>query len=159
MAWGVLFRAERLVEQGALSDAVEILRRRLRENPRVSPRHLNLLGTCEARLGHREMAREVFSDVLAAHPHNVAVLTNLGNLSLLDGNHQTARDYYVRALHENAFLKEPRFNLVRCYQDMGHFEKALTTYEEYDTVAKMSRWAAIAFVALTIALLLLFARH
>lgn len=103
------------------------------------------------------MARELFSGVLADHPHNAAALTNMGNISLLEGDRTTAGNFYVRALRENFFLKEPRYNLVVCYQDMGHFEKAMTAYEEYAAIAKMGRWAVVALASLALALLMLLA--
>ena len=72
----------------------------------------------------------------------------MGNLSLLKGDTATAGNFYIRALRENVFLSEPRLNLVQCYQDMGHFEKAMTAYEEYVAVARMNRWGKVALASL-----------
>jgi Flp pilus assembly protein TadD len=93
------------------------------------------------------MAREVFNEALMVSPRNASALTNLGNLALLDGDHRAAREFYNRALRENLFLAEPRFNIVLSYQDMGHFEKAMTAYEEYVVMAKTSRWSRLILVA------------
>jgi len=158
LAWGLLGKAEKLIDQGETRVAAEILRRGVREQAKVSPRHLNLLGVCEARLGHREMARELFMEVLQSRPRDAAALTNMGNLCFLDRDHKAAGDYYTRALRENVFLKEPRFNLVSLYQDMGHFDRAMTAYEEYLAIAKANRWVAMACAIIVLLFLLLVAR-
>lgn len=159
MVWGLVGKAQRLMNRGETSVAAEILRRRIGEEERVNPRHMNLLGICEVKLGHREMAREIFGEVLASYPRNAAALTNMGNLAFLDGDGQAAGDYYTRALRENAFLKEPRHNLVSLYQDMGHFEKALTAYEEYAFMAKAGRWSSALVALLFLLLLMLLVRR
>lgn len=147
-----------MIEQGKTADAAEALRRVMGQG-KTSPRIRNLLGICEVRLGHREMAQELFSGVLAEQPRNPAALTNMGNLSLLGGDTATAGNFYIRALRENVFLVEPRLNLVRCYQDMGHFEKAMTAYEEYVAVVRMNWWGKVALASLALILLLLLARR
>ena len=136
----VLRRAQNLMAKGELDRAAEILRRRVLESNVPKAKVMNLLGICEARQGHHELAREIFSEVLLHYPGDSSALTNLGNLSLIEGNHQAAREFYNRALRHNAFLAEPRFNLVLSYQDMGHFEKAMSAYQEYAAIAKTSSW-------------------
>jgi Flp pilus assembly protein TadD len=144
---GVEAKAKVLMARGDLAAAAEILRRGAIMQKTPNPRLLNLLGICEARQGHSEMAREVFNEALMVSPRNASALTNLGNLALLDGDHRAAREFYNRALRENLFLAEPRFNIVLSYQDMGHFEKAMTAYEEYVVMAKTSQWSRLILVA------------
>lgn len=140
MVRGLEARAKGLLYRGEIEEAAELLRRTIAQGPRTNPRHVNLLGICEIRLGHREMARELFSSVVSEFPRNASALTNMGNLAFLEGDQKTACDYYARAVQENVFLQEPRFNLVRSYQYMGHFEKAMIAYEEYLAMAKLGRW-------------------
>lgn len=153
MVGGLEARARGLMAKGEMTHAADVLRRGILGTSKANPRHLNLLGICEARLGHREMAREVFQEVLTTSPRNAAALTNLGNLALLDGDHRAARELYTRALRENVLLSEPRYNLVLSYQDMGHFEKAMTAYEDYVAIAKAGRWSRLAVVIGVILLL------
>jgi Flp pilus assembly protein TadD len=138
---GLEVRARSLLDRGEVETAAQLLRQTIMQETRANPRHLNLLGICEIRLGHRETAREIFSSVLSEFPRNAAALTNLGNVAFLNDDQKAARDYYARALQENVLLQEPRYNLVRSYQHMGHFEKALRAYEEYVAVANASRWS------------------
>ena len=154
MVDGLLLKAQNLMAKGELGRAAELLRRHILDADNPNPKTMNLLGVCEARQGHREMAREVFNQVLLRSPGNSSALTNLGNLSLIEGDHHAAREYYNRALRQNVFLPEPRFNLVLSYQDMGHFEKAMTAYEEYVMIAKTARWSKYAIL---VGLLLLLA--
>ena len=151
---GRLLKVQSLMAKGELGRAAELLRHHVLDADRPNPKAMNLLGVCEARQGHREMAREVFNQVLRRSPGNPSALTNLGNLSLIEGDHHAAREYYNRALRQNVFLPEPRFNLVLSYQDMGHFEKAMTAYEEYVMIAKTAKWSKYAVL---VGLLLLLA--
>lgn len=132
--------------KGELDRAADMLRRRVLESSIPRAKAMNLLGICEARQGHHELAREIFNDFLLHYPGDPSALTNLGNLSLIEGDHQAAREFYNRALRRNVFLAEPRFNLVLSYQDMGHFEKAMSAYQEYATIAKTSRWSKLALL-------------
>ncbi len=150
----VLRRAQSLMAKGELDRAAEMLRRHVLESSIPKAKVMNLLGICEARQGHHELAREIFNEVLTHYPANPSALTNLGNLSFIEGDHQAARELYNRALRQNVFLSEPRFNLVLSYQDMGHFEKAISAYQEYSAIAKTSSWSKW---ALLIGLLLILA--
>lgn len=122
---------------------------------KANPRHLNLLGVLEVRLGRKEAARQRFAQVLSRFPRNPSALTNMGNLAFLDGDEKTACQYYLKALRENPFLQEPRHNLVRTYQYTGNFEKAMSAFEDYVIVRRLSRWFR-ASVLLTLLLLTLF---
>lgn len=152
-------RAQRLMAKGELVLACEMLRRHVMEEDNPGLKVLNLLGVCEARRGHREMAREIFTQVLSRSPGNASALTNLGNLAFLEGDHHTAREFYTKALRQNVLLPEPRFNIVLSYQDMGHFEKAMTAYEDYRMIAKTAKWSRLILIfGLGLLLLFLFRR-
>ncbi len=154
MVWGLEQKARDLMARGEVARAAEVLRQGIMAESKTNPRYLNLLGICETRLGHRETAKEAFSEALSVSPRNAAALTNLGNLAFLEGDQHAAREFYVRALRENVLLREPRFNLVLSYQDMGHFEKAMTAYEEYVAIAKAAQWSRYALAAGLILLIL-----
>lgn len=143
MVGGIEMKARSLIARGELGLASDLLRARILATDNPSPRLLNLLGICEARQGHIEAAREAFTKALARAPRDPAALTNLGNLAFLEGNHDTAREFYNRALRQNVFLREPRFNLVRSYQEMGHFEKAMSAFEDYSILTKTARWSRL----------------
>ena len=161
MVWGIEARAKSMLDKGDAQSAAEILRRAIARESRANPRRLNLLGVCEAHSGHLATARELFSSVLSEFPHNASALTNMGNLAFLEGDQEGARQYYVRALQQNVFLQEPRFNLVRSYQYMGHFEKAMTAYQDYVAVARLNRWShlALLFLVVLLGVLALLARR
>ncbi len=148
-------QARSLMAKGETALACEFLRKHIIDGDKPNPKLLNLLGVCEVREGHREMAREIFGQVLEQSPNNPSALTNLGNLALLEGNHQGARELYTKALRQNPLLSEPRFNLILSYQDMGHFEKAMTAYQEYMMISKTSRWSFGIFLALGLLILLI----
>ncbi|MGE5579762.1 MAG: tetratricopeptide repeat protein [Bacillota bacterium] len=146
MVRGTEMKARSLIARGQLSLASDLLRDRILATEDPSPKLLNLLGICEARQGRREAAREAFIKALARSPRDPAALTNLGNLAFLEGDHDTARELYNKALRQNVFLPEPRFNLVRSYQEMGHFEKAMSAFEDYSMLAKTAKWSRLLFL-------------
>ncbi len=159
MVGGVEMRARSLIARGELKLASDLLRSRVLETDNPSPKLLNLLGVCEARQGHRQAARDAFMKALTKSPRDPAALTNLGNLAYLEGDYDTARDLYNRALRQNIFLPEPRFNLVRSYQEMGHFEKAMMAFEDYSMLGRTARWSRLLLLLGGILLLIFFLRR
>jgi len=160
LVWRVEARAKNMLDRGDAGGAAELLRSAIAREVRRNPRHLNLLGVCEARMGHFDAARKLFLSVLSDFPEDAAALTNMGNLAFLEGDHETARRYYTKALQQNFLLREPRFNLIRSYQYMGHFEKAMMAYQDYLEITKLGRlFHPALLLLLVIAGLVLLLRH
>lgn|GEM_PF-1249864 len=154
MLWGFERTVRSLILRGQMSEAARRLRERMRQDGRPKSRYLNYLGVCEGHLGHLESARELFIQALVISPRDPKPLNNLGNIAFMRSDLETARDYYMRSLKENVWATEPRFNLTVLYQDLGHSEKVLSSYEGYMMTKRAIQWAKIAALSLTVLLLL-----
>jgi Flp pilus assembly protein TadD len=153
VAWGFDATVRKLIAGGRNQEAAALLRDKTRRDPRPKPHHLNFLGVCEAQLGHPELAKELFRQVLLLAPRDAKALNNLGNLAYIAEDSETARDYYLKSLRESVWATEPRYNLTALYQDIGHSEKALSSYEDYVFVRRAILWARIAAAGIAVLLL------
>ncbi|QUL97860.1 MAG: tetratricopeptide repeat protein [Candidatus Fermentithermobacillus carboniphilus] len=145
MLWGFEAQVASLMAYGKLDKASEILREKLQKETSSNPRLLNLLGICEARLGHLQEAKDLFTKALSFSPDDPKHLNNMGNIALLDDDPATARDYYLRAIEKSMWLPEPRYNLAIAYQDMGQFEKAMAAFDEFLLLKRMGIWFRVLF--------------
>lgn len=155
MLWGFDGTVKRLMATGKDSEAAGLLRGRTLHRRKPSACHLNRLGVCEARLGHLELAKELFSQALVLSPRDAHALNNLGNLAYIARDVDLARDYYLQSLRTNVWAVEPRYNLIVLYQDTGNSEKALSSFEDYAAVSKAVYWARIAAVCVLALFLIL----
>lgn len=144
---------ETLMEKGHYDKAAALLKRKIQLSKKKGARDLNLLGVCEARLGLIESARKSFLKAIFISPRSAASLNNLGNLSFLEGDFASARDYYLRSLRESVWATEPRYNLILTYQRLGLAEQALSTYCEMLIMNRMKKYL---YVALIIGCILMF---
>lgn len=156
--WGMEGRVRDLVRDGKVHEAIGLLERSFGSTSHDS-KHLNLLGMCYAIAGDLDKADGLFASSLRLRPENTAALTGLGNLALLRGEPDRAREFYLRALRENTLLLEPRHNLVIAYQDMGHFEKCISAYQDFCVVQALRKWARfLALIAVGLLLTYAFVR-
>ncbi len=155
MSWGFECTIRRLIVGGKCGEAASRLRERMNRLSRPNGRYLNYLGVCESRLGHLDSARDLFTQALIVSPRDSRPLNNLGNLAFIRKDTDTAREYYIRSLRENAWASEPRHNLTVLYQDIGHSEKALSSYEGYMTVVRAVRWGKVAAGTLLVLLVII----
>jgi spermidine synthase len=89
----------------------------------VSPRHalaLNLIGSANANLGRRDLAREAFRASLEASPQDPSTYANLGMIEMESGNRDAAITYFAESL-----TLDPRHEAART-----HLSAALATAEQ-----------------------------
>jgi len=152
---GFEWSVRKLIRQGKLAEASRLLRDRMSKDARPRSRYLNYLGVCEGRMGHLERARELFLRAHSLSPRDPKPLNNLGNLAYLQRDLDSARQYYMRALREDAWATEPRFNLALLYQDLGHSEKVLSSYEGYVITKRAIQWGKAAAITVLVLLLII----
>ncbi len=139
-------RVRIFLKKGQILKALQLASSSVNEKHRARADLWNLLGACLAKAGQTQEALQAFERALSLKPFDPAILNNVGNMMLITSRPFEARDYYLKAIANSAFSKQPRFNLALAYMDMGHFEKALEAYQEYKLVTQMSQ--SIKFVVL-----------
>lgn len=154
--WGFEGKVSNLICCGKVVQAHEILRSRLKKDRRINPRYINLLGICEAKMGHFKAAKDLFTHALSLCPGDAKFLNNLGNIFLIELDPDAAIDCYLKAIRKNIWAKEPRYNLVLAYQERGDFEKSMTCFDEYITLKKLHSWLKTIFLGVLFLLLLFF---
>ena len=154
--WGLESRVRQLVCAGKAREAIQLIEQETGGADSPTPRHLRLLGMCYALNGELAEAEELFKKCISQRPKDVSALTGLGNVALLKGDPVRARDLYLEALRDNMLLLEPRFNLVLAYQDMGHFEKCLSAYQDFCVISSLHWWLRLLTI-LGVAFLLAYA--
>ncbi len=127
------------IKKGEVSKAFELMLAATAEKHKISAHNWNLLGSCLAKAGQMHKAQQAFDWALSLKPYDPTVLNNIGNMMLIASRPFEAKDYYLKAIANNAFAGQPRFNLTLAYMEMGHFEKALEAYQEYVLVNRMGQ--------------------
>jgi Flp pilus assembly protein TadD len=154
--WRPEGKAIALLQAGKVNEAVGLLEEVIATGGLRNSQRRNLLGICYARDGKLAEAQRLYEGSLEEKPGDPAVLTDLGNVALLRGDPDRARELYLLALQSNVFLLEPRHNLVLAYQDTGHFEKCLRAYRDYRAIASLRKWVRLLAI-LSVGLLLTYA--
>lgn len=138
--WRPEGKAIALLQAGRIDEAIGLLEETIARGGFRSSRRQNLLGMCYARDNKLTAAERLYEGSLEKKPGDPAALTGMGNVALLRGDPDRARELYLRALQKNVFLIEPRYNLVLAYQDAGNFEKCLRAYRDYRAISSLRSW-------------------
>ena len=111
---------------------------RLQEEIRTrggSPEARNRLGVLYARFGRYEKA-EVEFRAAAESPIATAAFINLGNLKILQGQPDRAREFFDRAAEREPRNPKVLLGIARCYHELEKFDQAMAAYQE---LAKVDR--------------------
>lgn len=100
-----------------------------------SPEAHNRLGVLYARFGRYEKAEVEFRQA-AESPDSVAALINLGNLKIIQGEPDRAREFYGRAAGRDPRNPKVLLGLARSYHELEKFDQAAAAYQQ---LAKVDR--------------------
>ncbi|MFA6111335.1 MAG: tetratricopeptide repeat protein [Candidatus Latescibacterota bacterium] len=129
-----LFRAQSnlglaLYEAGQAEEALVVLQRALRLNPRYA-KSWNNLGLVHEELGHLVEAEEAYTRALVLDPELAGARANLGRLCLTLGRDDEAREHLERARSLDPYAPEPRIALGLLHQRAGRLPRAVDLYLE-----------------------------
>lgn len=133
-----LWKATAMLRSGDLMGARALLESMFARRP-FDPDLANAVGVLRALTGDYEEARRLFELSLQASRSKAKPLCNLGNLSLIRQDPEGAIRYYIQAMEASFLAPEPRYNAARAYQEMGHFEKALRAFWDYEDCTRFHR--------------------
>lgn len=144
-----LWKATTMLRNGDLAGARALLESMFARRP-SDPDLANALGVLRALTGEHEEARRLFELSLQASRCKAKPLCNLGNLSLLRQDPEGAIRYYIQAMEASLLAPEPRYNAARAYQEIGHFEKALRAFWDYEDCTRFHRHFGLTVLLTTI---------
>lgn len=129
-----LFRAQSnlglaLYEAGQAEEALVVLQRALRLNPRYA-KTWNNLGLVYEDLEHPAEAEEAYTRALGIEPELAGAHANLGRLYLNRGELDEARAHLERARSLDPYAPEPRVALGLLHQQAGRLQQAVDLYLE-----------------------------
>lgn len=129
---------------------------RLRTKHYPEETYPNLTAVCLAKQGKWQEAADILERAYSKSPNHASILNNLGNISLISGQTERAKHFYVTAAKVDPLSPVPRFNLVLTYQQCGEFEKALSSYYEYKFLSAVSLWSKILLLSIPFLVILAF---
>lgn len=118
-----------LYEAGQAEEALVVLQRALRLNPRYAKTWSNL-GLVHEELGHPVEAEEAYTRALTLEPELAGARANLGRLCLALGREDEAREQLEGARSLDPYAPEPRIALGLLHQQAGRLLPAVDLYLE-----------------------------
>ncbi len=115
---------------GVFTQAADMLEKALA----VRPGHYAYrfgLGMAYARAGGIDKAERLFLELLRDHPDDSAVLGGLGNISMLNKQHQKALRFYERAVAMSPRDPELYYNMALLYDETGQKARAAEYYGKF----------------------------
>jgi O-antigen ligase len=97
-------------------------------------------GVAHFELNHVDSAMVEFERALKHNPRHVHVLNNLGTCYEVKGAHDTATDYYNRAIEILPSFDEAIINLAAVYYNQGEFEQAYSVIRRIEGPSTDSRY-------------------
>jgi tetratricopeptide (TPR) repeat protein len=113
----------------AIEDALRNVDERLREDPDSVELRLERAALLES-LGHTEMARLVYTGILAKQPGDVRTLNALGRLLYKSGARTAAQIAFAEAVSRHPDDVESNLNLAYTFVFMSRFDDARRHYEK-----------------------------
>ncbi len=86
-------------------------------------------GYCYDAIGKPEAAIESFKQYIQFDPKNYAPSMEIANIYFFLADYSSAIDWYTRALAVDSTLKEALVRRALCYEKIGDYDRALTTYQ------------------------------
>ena len=119
--------AERLLNQGALTDA-EILYRGLLEKVPGQPEASQGLGLIALHTGHASAAVELLQMAAIGLPSDARVHSNLGLALATAGDAPSAESCYLRSIEISENFVDAHLNLANLLLEIGRIEEAANAY-------------------------------
>lgn len=125
----LMLDAQRLMAQGALPQAQELLGKALKSDP-ANPTALAMSGTLSCSTGDCELGVKLLESAAHLAPHRYLTQRNLGNALHLAGRYPEAAEAYRAAVALHPLSAEDHYALGNVLFAMGEVDDAIASYDE-----------------------------
>lgn len=124
-----------LFEKGLYAEAIEAYTTYLNTNPGHTKTLYNR-GRAYEELGHVEMARTEFEQIIVLDPNYISAFLGLAKLSYNEGRYNQVLHFTRKAIELNENSAQAQFLTARASHQLGYVDQALEAYNNAITIDK-----------------------